>query len=185
VIERLRSRLRGEAGYSLVEMVTVLVIMTIVFTGITQIFIAGSKAQSDQDRRFQAQLGSRLAMDKIRKDIHCASDLAVGYTTSSLTLRLPSGCGGDVSWCTSAVTGYQNRYRLYRQTGATCAAGTGVQVADYLVSGAVFPEYLHAQGCSCLASLRVDFVVSNRGSNVGVDTYELTDTVFLRNSTRL
>jgi prepilin-type N-terminal cleavage/methylation domain-containing protein len=185
MIERVRVRLRGEGGYSLVEMLTVMVIMSIVFAGITSIFVSGSKAQAEQDRRFQAQLGTRLAMDKIRKDIHCASDLAVGYTTSAITLKLPSGCGGDVSWCTASVTGYNNRFRLYRQTGTTCSTANGVQIADYLVSGAVFPEYLHAIGCSCLASLRVDFVVSNKGSTVGVDTYELTDTVFLRNSTRV
>ena len=94
MIEWLRGRLRGEAGYNLVEMLTVMVIMSVVFAGITDIFVAGSKAQADQDRRFQAQLGTRLAMDKIRKDIHCASDLAAGYTTSSITLKLPSGCGG-------------------------------------------------------------------------------------------
>ena len=185
MIERLRKRLRGEAGYSLVEMLTVMVIMSIVFTGITSIFVAGSKAQNEQDLRFQAQLGTRLAMDKIRKDIHCASDLAAGYTTSSITLKLPSGCGGDVSWCTAAVTGYTNRYRLYRQTGTTCSSATGVQIADYLTSAAAFPTYSHAVGCTCLASLRVDFIISNKGSTVGVDTYELTDTVFLRNSTRL
>lgn len=182
MIERIRSGLRGEAGYSLVEMLTVLVIMTIVFTGITQIFIAGSKAQSDQDRRFQAQLGSRLAMDKIRKDIHCASDVTP-YATNAVTLKLPSGCGGDVSWCTSAVSGVSNRYRLYRQAGTTCSAATGIQIADYLTSANAFPSFAHTVGCSCLASLRVDFLVSNKGSTV--DAYELTDTIFLRNSTRL
>jgi hypothetical protein len=90
-----------------------------------------------------------------------------------------------VSWCTAQVSGFTYRYRLYRQTGSTCSAGTGVQVADYLVSGAVFPQYLHNVGCSCLASLQVDFKLSIRSSNAGVDTYELSDTVFLRNSTRL
>jgi prepilin-type N-terminal cleavage/methylation domain-containing protein len=184
VIERVRTRLRGEAGYSLVEMLTVMVIMSIVFAGITDIFVSGSKAQAEQDRRFQAQLATRLALDKIRKDIHCASDVTP-FATNSVTLKLPAGCGGDVSWCTAAVTGYQSRYRLYRQTGASCSAGTGVQIADYLTSASAFPAYAHAVGCSCLASLRVDFIVSNKGSNVGVDTYELTDTVFLRNSTRL
>jgi prepilin-type N-terminal cleavage/methylation domain-containing protein len=182
VIERLRGRVRGEAGYSLVEMLTVMVIMSIVFTGITQIFIAGSKAQNEQDRRFQAQLGSRLAMDKIRKDIHCASDVTP-YATTAVTLKLPSGCGGDVSWCTAAVSGFTNRYRLYRQVGTTCSAAAGVQIADYLTGANAFPAYAHAVGCTCLASLRVDFIVSNKGSEVGA--YELTDTVFLRNSTRL
>lgn len=182
MIERLLRRLSRESGYSLVEMLTVMVIMSVVFTGITQIFIAGSKAQSDQDRRFQAQLASRLAMDKIRKDIHCASDVTP-YATTAVTLKLPSGCGGDVSWCTAAVSGFQNRYRLYRQSGTSCNAANSVQIADYLTSANAFPAFAHAVGCSCLASLRVDFVVSNKGSTVGA--YELTDTVFLRNSTRL
>jgi prepilin-type N-terminal cleavage/methylation domain-containing protein len=181
VIERVRSRLRGEAGYSLVEMLTVMVIMSIVFAGITDIFISGSKAQADQDNRFQAQLGTRLAMDKIRKDIHCASDVTP-YATTAVTLKRPSGCGGDVSWCTVAVSGYTSRYRLYRQLGTTCGS-SGTMVADYLTSANAFPAFAHTVGCQCLASLQVDFPVSNKGSTK--DAYELTDTVFLRNSTRL
>jgi prepilin-type N-terminal cleavage/methylation domain-containing protein len=181
VIDRLRQG-RGEAGYSLVEMITVMVIMTVVFTGITAVFVAGSKAQGDQDRRFQAQLATRLAMDKIRKDIHCASDVTP-YATNAITLKLPSGCGGDVSWCTAAVTGSQNRYAVYRQLGTSCGAATGIKVADYLTSASPFPAYLHTVGCTCLASLQVDFAVSNKGS--AVDAYELTDTIFLRNSKRL
>ena len=64
MIERIRAlRLRGEAGYSLVEMLVVMVIMTIVFAGVTAVFVSGSKAQAEQDRRFQAQLSTRLALD--------------------------------------------------------------------------------------------------------------------------
>jgi prepilin-type N-terminal cleavage/methylation domain-containing protein len=181
VIERVLLRLRGEAGYSLVEMLTVMVIMSIVFSGITQIFVSGSKAQNEQDNRFQAQLATRLAMDKIRKDIHCASDVTP-YATTSVTLKRPSGCGGDVSWCTVAVSGYTNRYRVYRQLGTTCGSN-GTMIADYLTSANAFPAFAHTVGCQCLASLQVDFAVSNKGSTR--DAYELTDTVFLRNSTRL
>jgi prepilin-type N-terminal cleavage/methylation domain-containing protein len=181
VIERVRTRLRGEAGYSLVEMLTVMVIMSVVLGGITDIFVSGSKAQAEQENRFQAQLATRLAMDKIRKDIHCASDVTP-YSTTSVTLKLPSGCGGDTSWCTAAVAGYSSRYRLYRQSGTTCGTN-GTMVADYLTSGSVFPAFNHTVGCQCLASLQLDFAVSNKGSTR--DKYELTDTVFLRNSTRL
>ena len=180
-------RLRGEAGYSLVEMLTVMVIMSIVFAGITTVFVSGSRAQTEQDRRFQAQLGTRLALDKIRRDIHCASDVSPtsGYPRSSITFTLPSGCGGNVSWCTAAVTGYTSRYRLYRQLGSTCSSATGVRIADYLTntSGNVFVAFLHTSGCGCLASLEIDFKVSLKGSNV--DSYELTDNIFLRNSTRI
>ena len=181
--DRLRAlRLRGEAGYSLVELLTVMVIMGVVMAGITGVFVSGSKAQAEQDRRFQAQLGTRLALDKIRRDIHCANDVTP-FAANAVTLKLSSGCGGNVSWCTSAVTGYTNRYRLYRQVGTSCSAAGGIKVADYLTSANAFPTFLHATGCSCLASLQVDFKVSLKGSTI--DAYELTDTIYLRNSTRI
>ena len=182
MIERVRARLRGEAGYSLVEMLTVMVIMSIVFAGITDVFVSGSKAQAEQDRRFEAQLATRLAMDKIRRDIHCATDVTP-YTTSSVTLKLPSACGGDVSWCTVAVSGYANRYKLYRQAGTSCSA-SGTMQADYLTTTAAFPAFAHVSGCGCLASLQVDFPVSLKQSAT-LDKYELTDTIYLRNSTRI
>jgi prepilin-type N-terminal cleavage/methylation domain-containing protein len=183
VIKRLRAlRVRGEAGYTLVEMITVMMIMTVVFAGITTVFVAGSKAQAEQDRRFQAQVATRLALDKIRRDIHCANDVTP-YAKTAVTLKISSGCGGDVSWCTAAVSGYAHRYRLYRQTGTTCGSATGVKVADFLTSSDVFPSFDHVTGCLCLASLQVDFPVSLKGTSVGA--YELQDTIFLRNSTRI
>jgi type II secretory pathway pseudopilin PulG len=186
MIERIRLRLRGEVGTTIVEMLTVMIIMSIVFAGITSVFVAGSKAAAEQDRRFQAQLTTRLALDKIRRDIHCANDVT-SATTNAVTLKIPAACGGDVSWCTSLVSGYTNRYRLYRQVGTSCSTA-GTKIADYLTSQnasppIVFPEFLHAVGCGCLASLKVDFAVSVKGTAVGA--YELTDTIFLRNSTRI
>lgn len=182
MIERVLTRLRGEEGYNLVEMLTVMVIMSIVFAGITTVFVAGSKAQADQDRRFQAQLTTRTALDKIRRDAHCASDVTP-YATSSVTLKRPSACGGDVSWCTAAVSGHTNRYRLYRELGTTCSSGTGVQIADYLTSENAFPGFAHEEGCGCLASLEVDLPVSLKGDSLGA--YELADTIYLRNSSRI
>ncbi len=181
--ERLRSlRLGGEAGTTIIEMLTVMVIMSIVFAGITSVFVAGSKAQVDQDNRFQAQVATRLALDKIRRDIHCANDVTP-YATDAVTLKISAGCGGDISWCTAAVSGFTNRYRLYRQSGATCSSATGVRLADYLTSGNVFPSFAHTTGCLCLASLQVDFPVSVKGTSIGA--YELQDTIFLRNSSRI
>jgi Tfp pilus assembly protein PilW len=186
VIARLKLRLRGEGGVTIVEMLTVMIIMSIVFAGITSVFVAGSKAAADQDRRFQAQVTTRLALDKIRRDIHCANDVTP-FTTSAVTLTVAAACGGDVSWCVVAVTGFSNRYALYRQLGSTCSSA-GTKIADYLTSTngslpTVFPAFAHTTGCGCLASLQVDFAVSVKGTAVGA--YELTDTIFLRNSTRI
>jgi type II secretory pathway pseudopilin PulG len=186
MIERIKLRLRGEVGTTIVEMLTVMIIMSIVFAGITSVFVAGSKAAAEQDRRFQAQLTTRLALDKIRRDIHCATDVTP-FTTNAVTLKIPAACGGDVSWCTALVSGYTNRYRLYRQLGTSCSSA-GTKIGDYLTSTTgsppiIFPAFAHDVGCGCLASLRVDFAVSIKGSAVGA--YELTDTIFLRNSTRI
>jgi prepilin-type N-terminal cleavage/methylation domain-containing protein len=183
VIKRLRAlRLREEGGYSLIEMLTVMVIMTIVFAGVTAVFVAGSKAQADQDLRFQAQLSTRLALDKIRRDIHCASDVTP-YATNSVTLKITGCSGGDISWCTVAVSGYTNRYALYRQAGTSCSS-SGTKIADYLTTASAFPAFAHTIGCFCLASLQVDFTVSVKSSTT-VDTYDLGDTIYLRNSTRI
>jgi prepilin-type N-terminal cleavage/methylation domain-containing protein len=174
---------RREDGYSLIEMLTVMAIMSIVFAGITTVFVSGSKAQADQDRRFQAQVTTRLALDKIRRDIHCASDVSP-FSTTVVTLKISTACGGDVSWCVLAVAGSTNRYALYRQAGTSCSSA-GTKLADYLTSAdanppSVFPAFVHDTGL--LASLQVDFTVSVRGSAIGA--YELNDTVFLRNSSR-
>jgi type II secretory pathway pseudopilin PulG len=183
MMKRVRTlRLWGEAGYSIIEMLTVMGIMSIVFAGITTIFVAGSKAQAEQDRRYQAQVATQVALDRIRRDAHCAND-ATPYATDAVTLKRATGCGGDVSWCTAAVSGYTNRYSLYRQLGTTCSSGTGVKVADYLINANAFPGFAHTTGCECLASLQVVLAVSLQSDSRGA--YELTDTIYLRNSTRI
>jgi type II secretory pathway pseudopilin PulG len=165
-------------------MLTVMAIMSFVFAGITTVFVAGSNAQVEQDQRFQAQLATRLAMDKIRRDIHCASDVS-SHASNAVTLTI-TGCGTDVSWCTVAVAGQANRFTLHRTvggSGGTCSS-SGTKVADYLVSGDVFGTFSHVEGCGCLASLAVDFKVSLK-SSATVGAYQLRDTIYLRNSTRI
>jgi prepilin-type N-terminal cleavage/methylation domain-containing protein len=186
---RLRLRLRGERGYSLTEMIMVMAIMGIVMAALTEVFVAGTKAQSDQDRRFQAQLSSRLALDKLRRDIHCAYDVTPNTPNpwsaaqSSVTLKNTACSGGDISWCTAAVAGFSNRWALYRQLGTSCSAGSGIKVADYLTSSTPFTSFAHVTGCLCKASLGVSVIISVKGTSIGA--YRLDDTIYLRNSTRI
>jgi prepilin-type N-terminal cleavage/methylation domain-containing protein len=179
----------GESGYTITEMLTVMVIMTIVMTGLVSVFTAASGAQNDRDRRYQAQQNTRLALDKLRRDVHCAYDITPNtpnpWSTaqSTVTLKNTACTGGDVSWCTAAVAGYSNRWALYRQLGASCASGSGVKQADYLTTSTPFSAFAHVAGCGCLASVGVTFPISIKGSTVGA--YKLNDTLYLRNSTRI
>ena len=190
MITWVRTRLRGEAGYSLVEMLTVMVIMGVVMGGLTTVFVSATTSETDMSNRFRAQLNARLALDKMRREVHCASAATPAGSSSSVTITLPSYCktgSGSVTWCTRSVS--TNRYALYRVVGATCTGG--VKWADYLVpsatatvcSGALCIFNYTAQSPSSLAKLGVDFPVNIRPAK-SVELYELVDSIVLRNSSR-
>jgi prepilin-type N-terminal cleavage/methylation domain-containing protein len=182
---------RGEQGYALVEMLTVMAIMGIVLGGLTQVFTSASKADIDMQNRFSAQQNTRLALDKLRRDIHCSYDVSPNtpnpWTSqqSSVTLKITACGGGDVTWCTAQQSGSTTRWDLYRQAGTSCGSSSpAVRVAKSLTSSTPFTSFAHASGCGCLASLGVSLVVGvNRVSTTGL--YRLQDTIFLRNSTRV
>jgi len=184
------SRLRDERGYSLIEMLTVLVIMGVVMSSLTTVFVQASNSESDMNNRFQAQLASKLALDKMRREVHCASVATPTGSSSSVTITLPSYCktgSGSITWCTRSNG--TNRYALYRVVGATCTGG--IKWADYLVpsstasvcSGALCIFNYTAQSTSALAKLSVDLPVNVKPSKT-VELYELIDDIVLRNSTR-
>ena len=200
-MNRLRRRLHDERAYSLVEMLTVLVIMGVVMGGLTTLFVQASNAEQDMNNRFQAQVTARLALDKMRREVHCASVATPTGASSSVTITLPtwtnpdgttSHCktgSGSVTWCTRSVA--TNRYALYRVPGTTCSGG--VKWADFLVASSTAPTCgtptalcvfnYTAQSPTSLAKLHVDFPVNVKPSKT-VELYELVDDIVLRNSTR-
>jgi len=187
---RLRRRLRLEGGYSLIEMLIVLSIMGVVMGSLTTVFVTASNAELDMNNRFQAQQETRLALDKMRREVHCGQIATPAGQSSSVTITLPNYCktgSGSVTWCTRNIS--TNRYGLFRVVGSTCSGG--VKWADYLApsssatvcSGALCIFSYTAQSTSSLAKLHVDFPVNVKPSR-SVDMYELQDDIVLRNSTR-
>jgi prepilin-type N-terminal cleavage/methylation domain-containing protein len=171
---------RDERGYTLVEMLTVLVVFGTVMSALLTLLVQGTNAELGMNNRFRAQQDARLALDKIRREAHCATAVTVS-SASSVTLSLPSYCptgNGSVTWC--AVSLGTSRYGLYRKAGAACDS-TGVRWADYLTSANVFGYA--AQSSTSLAKLSVDFPIDVKPSRT-VETYELKDDIVLRNSTR-
>ena len=179
---------RGEGGYTLVEMLTVLSIMSVVLTGLVALFVQGSNSQLDMNRRFQAQQDSRVAMDKLRREIHCAQGATTSPATGAatrVTLDLPGVCptavGGaqtNVSWCT--VTVGTNRYALYRKVGVSCDA-TGTKWGDYLTQASIFQ--IQTASTDSLAKLRVNIPIDVKPGDA-TPVYALCDQIVLRNSAR-
>jgi prepilin-type N-terminal cleavage/methylation domain-containing protein len=181
--------LRGEErGFSLIEMLTVMIIMSVVLTGLTTLFVQGSNAELDMNRRFEAQQDSRVALDKIRREIHCA-DLATTTPPSgpapTITLHQPGQCPAavsaaptDITWC--SVLFSTGRYRLYRKVGASCDA-TGVRWADYLTSANLFEAQVASS--TSLAKVKVSFPVDVKAGDA-TPAYRLCDHIVLRNTLR-
>ena len=170
-----RVRLRAQAGYSLVELIAVMAILVTVVTSITSLFVAGAKSQLELNRRFEAQQAVRIATDRMRREVHCAT--SVTFTSAaSITVVLPATCptaGGtaqNIVYDTSLVS--TGRYRLRR---------AGAVIADYITSGNVF-SYT-AQSTSTLGKLHLNLPVNIR-QNEGWKTWRLETDVVLRNSTR-
>ena len=178
LLQRLR---REETGFTLVELITVIGMFLITVTALSYALIAANKAEEDMNRRFASQINARIALDQLRREIHCASAVPTA-TSASITITLGSRCptavsGTTVSWCTS---GTGTRYALYRLAGGTCDA-TGKKTVDYLTTGTVFS--FAAQSTSSLAILSVALPVNTRPES-GLPAYNLTDDIVLRNSTR-
>jgi prepilin-type N-terminal cleavage/methylation domain-containing protein len=189
-----RRRLGAEHGYSLSEMLVVLAILGIILGALTQLFISGSTAQVDMTRRFEAQQNMRLALDKLRREIHCGSAvIAPALPTSSITISLGSYCPtngtgavAQITWCTkdkngNTPPGVGAPYSLWRYVGSTCL-GTGQKWADYLTVHQIFTTYTAPTGGN-LGTLGVNLPV-DLSPNDAKQRYVLQDDIVLRNSPR-
>ena len=180
--------LRGERGYTLIEMLTVVSILGVILTGLTALFVQGSNAQLDMNRRFESQERARLALDKMRREIHCsqgATTTPVNTLTAAVTLNLPSQCptavGGaqtNVTWCTVSVA--TGRWALYRKVGTTCDS-TGTRWADHVTASTIF-QY-QAAGTTTKGRLYVNIPIDLKTTDTARG-YVLCDQITLRNTTR-
>jgi prepilin-type N-terminal cleavage/methylation domain-containing protein len=179
---------RGEGGYSMIELLIVMTIMGVVVGGLTTLFVQGSNAEIDMNRRFQSQQGARLAMDKLRREVHCASTISPAGSTSAIAITLAATCptsGGQttIRWCalqspSPAPTG---QYSLYRQTGASCTS-SGTPWAENLTTYSGIFSYA-IQSTNSLGKLSVRLTV-NPTPAMAMENFVLADDLVLRNSTR-
>jgi prepilin-type N-terminal cleavage/methylation domain-containing protein len=147
VMKRLLGRLRREDGYTLVELITVMAILGIVLAPLSSSFASGMVAQASQNRREQAYANARVALQRLRLDVHCASAVtsveqnSFGGFTLTLTESndqspggwcpavIPAGAASSgVQWCTVPYPGSTTRFELYRFLGTNptdCDGGSG------------------------------------------------------------
>lgn len=147
--------LGSERGITLVEMLIVMTLLLIVLTPLVSGFVSAMRQEVDQVRREQAYANARLALERMRLDLHCGSGAAITqnpYGGFTLTISegndtnagwcpgvIPAGTGSTgVQWCTIPEGGSPAQFRLYRFLGLNptdCDGGTGSTFqVDYIAA---------------------------------------------------
>jgi prepilin-type N-terminal cleavage/methylation domain-containing protein len=179
-LARRSRRLRADDGYTFVELLSVMAILAGVLAILTGIFTSGMNHERKLTRKFNTQQEARLALDRIRREAHCAQGLNVAGGGASLSMQLPPQCPTSgsvtvsVAYATTMVS--SGRYKLTRTINSTTTT-----IADYLTQGNVFtytqPNF------NALGKLHVEFPVNVYPSE-GWNTWRLTDDIALRNTLR-
>jgi type II secretory pathway pseudopilin PulG len=185
------------------ETLVVMTILVVVIGAIADGFTSASKTETDQTARADDQEAARQALERLRKDIHCASAATVAPTDSlnpqsGYTLNLtvdPGQClavttgsgvgisGSDgVQWCTVPIGGSTTRYGMYRTVVSACDAADAVFQVDYVTRADVW-QLVCGDNDSHLESVSIDLPVNRDIDRRPERTYELTDKIALRNDT--
>jgi prepilin-type N-terminal cleavage/methylation domain-containing protein len=115
-LRAIRHRLGAEDGVTLTELLVVMVILLVVLGAITTLFVSATNSQVDQTNRVEAQQEARLALEALRREIHCAkSAVSPAASSSRITITLDH-------YCPSAGTTLT--------TGATFPSATSFSAAD-------------------------------------------------------
>lgn len=199
--------IQDDGGYTVVELLTVMAILGVVVGAIVTLFASGINADASSNRRFQSQQDARVALDKLRREVHaaCTVSAPASYNSalSSVTLYFPSdNCASgthSVTWCTS---GSGTNYALYRVVATSCT-GITAKYAEYITSGSIFtylPPNSHLvtssslnggtgagaittqDGSSLLPRVHIDMIVNRSGK--AQEQFHLVDDMALRNGPR-
>jgi prepilin-type N-terminal cleavage/methylation domain-containing protein len=210
VIAKFRARLAAEGGFTLTELLIVLILLGIVMGAITTSFASAFAGETRNFAEAQNEENARLALARLRMDIHCAS-LANGATpntsgdggftfvlteiANSVTndpacpkLGLDSGASANnawVSWCTIRVGGAgSQRYKLYRENVHDCDGVNSTFMVDYITKPDIWDTKRACAPQAWQQYVGVE-LVTNVDPKSNAYKYDLHDSISLRNSDRL
>lgn len=86
-------RRSGEAGFTLVELLLVMVLIGIISATTAMLVLQGTRAYADLISRKEALHYPRLAIERIVREVRQASAVSVASGRLNITTTRPTGCG--------------------------------------------------------------------------------------------
>jgi prepilin-type N-terminal cleavage/methylation domain-containing protein len=168
----IRSRLAGEErGFTLVELLIVMVLLGILMVGLVDVFVSGTRAAYVENSNLSAQQNVRTALIRLEYEGRCGSNATIVSGGAGVSFTLPSVCSHltpAVSWC--VVNGSLMRYV------ATSCSGAGVAWAQSITSPTPFSLQ---QNTGDLKEVLIDLTANPTGTGSG---FSVSDAITLRNS---
>ena len=202
ILSRARRRLQDERGISMMELVVTMALMSIVAAALSAVIVAASNAEVRTNRSFQAQVQGRIALNKVRRELHCASAIAVrsssggnvaaGTEGAQIAITLGGYCPTNglttnsaqsvyVTWCTMSSSAQTGRYALYRlaslSSQPSCAT-TGMKWADYLTTSTPFCLPSTTVACSGVYKSTTSLPTLHVGLPISLSKTSTTSTLF-------
>jgi type II secretory pathway pseudopilin PulG len=193
----------AEDGSTLVELIIVMALLAIVLAALVGGFTTAIRAEVSQTARANDRESAREALERMRKDIHCASGAEAQPTLDALgnptgtgyTLQLSvtqgqclgvTNASNGVQWCSVSVGGSTTRYQVFRTTSGNCNASDALFQVDYVTSyGAITGgNFWSLPACSTgrLQAVSVSLPVNQNPVKQPGETYDLADTIAMRNA---
>ncbi|MDX6514581.1 MAG: hypothetical protein QOH73_247 [Gaiellaceae bacterium] len=202
-MSRIRARLGGESGFTLTELLITLVLLGIVMGAVTTAFASAFTGESRAIAEASNEENARLALNRLRMDIHCAhqangatpnpsgdggytfvlSEVVLDGTPACPRLGLAAGSSW-VAWCTIRVGGVgSERYKLYRENVRECDGVESTFMVDYITKPDIWDTRENCSSPYWQQYVGVD-LVTNLMPATDVYQYDLRDSISLRNAHR-
>ena len=176
----------NEKGFSLVEMLIVVLIIAIIASLITTVYITSAKSQKDIINKAGSESNMRTALYTMTKDIREATDI---ISAKSDYLKIKSNVNNDsidevVEYILTSSNGV---YILNKKING----GSDIFIMDFITSNNVFSYYanisgsalqvpLSSQSLSSFKLIKISFIVNREPSNT-IKAVNLSTVVSLRN----
>ncbi|PKP57984.1 hypothetical protein CVT91_09470 [Candidatus Atribacteria bacterium HGW-Atribacteria-1] len=102
---------KNQKGFSLIEMMVVVVILGLIVLGLVTFFTGGTKSWVAGQSQLKAQREARQAMDRMVREIREGKNVKIGSTSHLILFVTPFDGSPDIQYHLNTGTG-----RLYRNT---------------------------------------------------------------------